>query len=260
MAEPTAAWRLGDGTWVKLFRDNGKKRAKSLRESEESKSRRNYASFSFDDGKTWTRPTRTNFPDACSRSNAGRLPDGQVYVINNVLPIATKQGGRSLLAISLSRDGLNFDRVAALRFVAPPMRFEGRSKVIGYQYPHSVVVGDDLWAIYSVNKEDIEIARIPVSELESIGDVFCRAQDAACLDGHGDGPPASRGGRNALRCSTKPAGGAGSQAGTFFGAGIQDCDPASLEVAPGECRAVWDRRTLGAHRTHIHCGKVRNDP
>jgi hypothetical protein len=120
MAEPTTAWRLADGAWVKLYRDNGRKGVRSLRESEKSKSRRNYAAYSFDDGKTWTRPTRTSFPDACSRSNAGTLPDGQVYVINNVLPLATKKGGRALLAISLSRDGLNFDRVAVIRFAPPP--------------------------------------------------------------------------------------------------------------------------------------------
>jgi hypothetical protein len=34
-------------------------------------------------------------------------------------------------------------------------------------YPHSVVVGDHLWVIYSVNKEEIEITRIPLYELES---------------------------------------------------------------------------------------------
>jgi hypothetical protein len=48
------------------------------------------------------------------------------------------------------------------------MRHEGRSKVIGYQYPHSVIAGDDLWVIYSVNKEDIEITRIPLSELAGL--------------------------------------------------------------------------------------------
>jgi hypothetical protein len=168
MAEPAPAWQLADGTWARLFRDSGAKSAKTLREEEASKSRRNYASFSFDDGKTWTTPTRTSFPDACARSNAGKLPDGQVYVINNVLPLSTKKGGRSLLAISLSGDGLNFDRMAVIHFVAPPMRYEGRSKSIGYAYPHSVVVGDHLWVIYSVNKEDIEIARIPLYDLKSL--------------------------------------------------------------------------------------------
>ncbi|MHC4616192.1 MAG: sialidase family protein, partial [Planctomycetota bacterium] len=72
MGEPAPAWQLADGTWVKLYRDGGSKHARTLRAKEASKSRRNYASFSYDDGKTWTVPTRTNFPDACARTNAGR--------------------------------------------------------------------------------------------------------------------------------------------------------------------------------------------
>ncbi len=173
LIEQVPSYRAADGRWVRLYRDAGligvpipEKGPKV--ELEKSKSRRNYASYSFDNCKTWTVPTRTSFPDACARSNAGRLPDGQVYVINNVLPLSTKFGGRSLLGISLSRDGLNFDRVAVIRFVPPPMRFKGRAKSVGFQYPHSVVVGDNLWVMYSVNKEDIEVTRIPLEALYKI--------------------------------------------------------------------------------------------
>ena len=73
-----------------------------------------------------------------------------------------------MLAISLSRDGLRFDRSALIRFVAPEKRYEGKAKSIGFQYPHSVVVGGNLWVIYSVNKEDIEVARIPLAELYAL--------------------------------------------------------------------------------------------
>ncbi|MBE0667404.1 MAG: hypothetical protein IH593_06975, partial [Bacteroidales bacterium] len=105
-------------------------------------------------------------PDACSKSNAGKLPDGQVYVINNVIPMNPGGlGGRSMLAISLSKDGLKFDRVAIIRFIPPPLRYRGLEKTIGYQYPHSVVVDNDLWVMYSVNKEDVEVTRIPLDEL-----------------------------------------------------------------------------------------------
>ena len=59
--------------------------------------------------------------------------------------------------------------MAVIKFIAPTQRYEGNAKrANGYQYPHSVVVGKYLWVIYSVNKEDIEVARIPVAELESI--------------------------------------------------------------------------------------------
>ena len=167
MTEPTQPWRLTSGIWVRLYRDVGGIHATTRSQVEESKSRRNYAAFSFDDGKNWTPPTRTSFPDSCARSNAGKLPDGQVYVINNSLPISPKRGGRSLLSISLSRDGLKFDRSAVIRFVASAKRYDGKAKSIGYQYPHSVVVGEHLWGIYSVNKEDIEVAQIQLSSMHS---------------------------------------------------------------------------------------------
>ena len=39
---------------------------------------------------------------------------------------------------------------------------------MGCQYPHSVVVGEHLRVIYSVNKEDIEVARIPLGEIYAL--------------------------------------------------------------------------------------------
>lgn len=165
LGEPVPAWQLEDGTWVKLYRAGSIRGYRSAQEREDTRPRRKYASFSFDDGKTWTVPTRTNFTDAGARTNSGRLPDGQIYVINNLLPMNPQKGGRVLLAISLSRDGLTFDRATMIRFVPPPPRYQGRSKRHGYQYPESVVVGEYLWVIYSVNKEDVEVARIPVDEL-----------------------------------------------------------------------------------------------
>ena len=53
-----------------------------------------------------------------------------------------------MLAISLSRDGLSFDRMAVIKFIAPQQRYDGNAKrANGYQYPHSVVVGEYLWVI-----------------------------------------------------------------------------------------------------------------
>jgi len=169
MTEPTQPWHLDNGTWVRLYRNQGTIHGKSREEIEASRPRRHYASFSFDDGKTWTPPTRTNFPDTGARANAGQLPDGQYYVINNPLAMSAREGGRAMLAISLSRDGLNFDRMAVLRFIAPQQRYKGAAKgANGYMYPHSVVVGNYLWVIYSINKEDIEVARIPLEDLYRI--------------------------------------------------------------------------------------------
>jgi len=150
LCEPTPAWQLKNGTWVKIYRDIGK-----------PVSHFNYASFSVDNGKEWSVPTKTDMIDGCARANAGTLPDGQVYIISNIDP----DGARDPLAISLSKDGLSFDRVALIRNNTPEMRFEGRWKCEGFQYPHSLVLGDDLWVIYSVGKEDVQLTRIPIKEV-----------------------------------------------------------------------------------------------
>ena len=168
MTEPSPPWQLDDGTWVRLFRDAGSTIATSRADVEATKSRRNYVTFSADHGAHWSVPIRTDFPDACARSNSGRLPSGIFYVINNVLPMSPKHGGRSMLAISLSDDGLNFDRCAVIRFIAPPLRQKGKAKGNGYAYPHSVVMAKKLWLIYSVNKEDIEICQLSIEELKSL--------------------------------------------------------------------------------------------
>lgn len=165
LTEPTQPWRLADGTWLRLYRDQGAADATSRDEIEASKRRRFYAASSCDDGATWAPAVPTDIPDSAARANTGRLPDGQVFLIHNPLPIPPGKGGRSMLSISLARDGLHFDRTAILRFVPPPQRFEGKAKSIGYQYPHSIVVGEFLWVIYAINKEDIEVARIPLEEI-----------------------------------------------------------------------------------------------
>ncbi|MCK4677695.1 MAG: hypothetical protein KAT48_06150, partial [Bacteroidales bacterium] len=64
LIEQVPSYRAADGTWVRLYRDAGLRGVHipdqgPKIELEESKSRRNYASYSFDNCKTWTVPTRT---------------------------------------------------------------------------------------------------------------------------------------------------------------------------------------------------------
>jgi uncharacterized lipoprotein NlpE involved in copper resistance len=150
LCEPTPAWQLKNGTWVKIYRDLGK-----------PVSHFNYASFSIDNGKEWTVPTKTDMIDGCARANAGTLPDGQVYIISNIEP----NGKRDPLAISLSKDGLNFDKVMLIRSGASKIKYDGRWKAEGFQYPHSLILVDNLWVIYSVGKEDVQLTRISINEL-----------------------------------------------------------------------------------------------
>ena len=117
--------------------------------------------ISTDNGRTWSRPVRTNYPDATSKNFPGRLSNGWYYLINNPNP-----KGRDPLAISFSRDGWAFEKPHVIRRGAPEQRHAGRAKRSGtLQYPHAVEHGGSLWVIYSTNKEDIEIAEIKLGGL-----------------------------------------------------------------------------------------------
>ena len=121
-----------------------------------------YASESGDDGRTWSVPVKTTFPDSLARHASGRLPDGQYFLINNS---SAKRLDRSILTIALSRDGRVFDRAFVLKNESTTKRFEGKHKLDGWQYPHAMVVDKSLLVSYSVNKEDVRLARIRLKAL-----------------------------------------------------------------------------------------------
>lgn len=158
MCEPTQAWQLPDGTWAQFLRDLGLPGP----DMRGTRSYMNYVRFSEDDGVTWTKAVRTNFPDACSRSAASTLPGGAVAVVNN--PGAS----RDPLVLSLSADGLNFDHHAVIAAGAPQKRYEGAHKGKGFQYPRAVVAENSLLIMYSVNKEDVEVMTIPLSAVSGM--------------------------------------------------------------------------------------------
>jgi len=154
--EPTC-YRRPDGVLVKLSRD--------LRMSH-----RMYASLSRDEGRTWTMPVQTDIPDSASKSVSGTLPDGRIYLIGNQVTAAQGEEephhyNRDPLVLSLSEDGVTFDRAWAIRHGAPPIRLPGPGKGGGFQYPSAVIVGDALWIIHSIGKEDVAVSRVPLAAL-----------------------------------------------------------------------------------------------
>jgi hypothetical protein len=145
LCEPTV-YQRPDGVYVRLSRDL-------------MHSKRLYASLSRD-GREWSTPVATNIPDSPSKSRAGSLPDGRVFLIGN-----QTKWGRDPLVLSLSADGVIFDWAAAIRHGAPKLRHKGLHKGAGFQYASAVVVGDALWVIYSVGKEDVAVSRVPLASL-----------------------------------------------------------------------------------------------
>ncbi len=121
-----------------------------------------YASESTDEGATWTMPQPTGFLDSTARFATGHLPDGTTYLINNPM---TESFDRSLLAIALSGDGVTFDRALSVRGEPTRRRFNGRSKLDGWQYPDAIVWKEALYVFYSINKEDVGVTRIALADL-----------------------------------------------------------------------------------------------
>lgn len=156
LCEPTYAWRLPGGDLARIWRDLGG-------------SHREYISYRLVHGRHWSYPEKTNWPDANSRSSAGNLPNGTAYVVNNPRPGNVNGfSARDPLVISLANSGVIFKRAAIIRVSGPPRRFAGRWKNRGFQYPSSVVVGKNLWVMYSVNKEDVQVSKIPIASINAI--------------------------------------------------------------------------------------------
>lgn len=160
LCEPST-YRCPDGMLVRLYRDH-------------QPTHRLYASLSRESGESWTVPMPTNIPDSPSRTAVGSLPDGTVFLAGNQVSEPFDQANRAHytrdpLTLALSDDGLAFDRAVAVRSGAPPIRLPGTGKGRGYQYPSAVVVGDALWIMYSVGKEDVAISRVPLASLPGPG-------------------------------------------------------------------------------------------
>ena len=64
---------------------------------------------------------------------------------------------RLFMQIAISDDGECFDRMYTLFEGPTTRRVPGRHKEDGYHYPNSIIDGEKLLVIYSVNKEDIEV-------------------------------------------------------------------------------------------------------
>ena len=91
-----------------------------------------------------------------------RLSDGTYATVYNPSEY------RWPLAISLSKDGYEYTTLNLVQGEVPPMRYGGNYKSYGPQYVRGIQEGNgmpkdsDLWVTYSMNKEDMWVAHIPV--------------------------------------------------------------------------------------------------
>lgn len=121
-------------------------------------------SVSSDRGRTWAEPIARaqGFVNSNAKIWGQRLADGTYATVYNPSEY------RWPLAISLSSDGLDYTTLNLVCGEVPPMRYGGNYKSYGPQYARGIQEGNgtprdsNLWVAYSMNKEDIWVARIPV--------------------------------------------------------------------------------------------------
>lgn len=121
-------------------------------------------SISSDGGNTWEEPIERakGFVNSNAKIWGQRLSDGTYATVYNPSEF------RWPLAISLSKDGLEYTTLNLVHGEVPPMRYAGQYKSFGPQYVRGIQEGNgtppdgDLWVSYSVGKEDMWVARIKV--------------------------------------------------------------------------------------------------
>ena len=137
-AEEPEWWILPDNNLAAVFRDN--RRSGAL-----------YRSFSTDDGRTWSTPVKTNFPDATSKISGQRLLDGRYVLVSNPNP-----NKRDPLALSISNDGMVFTKMLYLA--------GGRH----VDYPHVIEHEGHLYVAFAGGKQSVEVLKISLKDLEAI--------------------------------------------------------------------------------------------
>lgn len=134
-AEEPTWWVLPDGRLASMYRDN---RGSGFL----------YRAFSSDNGRTWTRAVRTNFPDAKSKFSATRLKDGRYVLVSNPHPKR-----RDPLTLAISHDGLVFTAMGYL--------VGGRH----IDYPDVLEHEGSLYVAFATAKQTVEVLQVDLREL-----------------------------------------------------------------------------------------------
>jgi len=137
-------------------------------------------SVSHDEGRTWTEPEKAEgISTSGGKCCLTRTGDGRYAIIYNPNPDGQH---RWPLAAITGDNGYDYDDMLCICGEVPPMRYGGWLKNVGPQYVRTIMPGNDdapdgyTWITYSMNKEDIWVARLPKTltciEKAPVHDVF----------------------------------------------------------------------------------------
>ncbi|HEX3165357.1 MAG TPA: six-hairpin glycosidase [Chitinophagaceae bacterium] len=145
-------------------------------------------SITKDEGKTWQyNPTRApGFVNANAKIWGQKTSDGKYATVYNPSEF------RWPLAISVSDDGLKYKNLLLVNGEITSLRYGGAYKSYGPQYVRGIQEMDgtppdkNLWVVYSMNKEDIWVSKIPVPVKDKaathVNDVFASMRIGEELD------------------------------------------------------------------------------
>ncbi len=145
-------------------------------------------SISDDGGKTWEyTPVRApGFVNANAKIWGQRTSDGLYATVYNPSMF------RWPLGISVSKNGLDYANLLLVQGEISHTRYGGHYKQYGPQYVRGILEGNgtppdsNLWVTYSMNKEDIWVAMIPVpvkdKVIDKVNDVFDQMPEGHELD------------------------------------------------------------------------------
>lgn len=119
-----------------------------------------------DQGESWTPPVPAgNMWNNASKYWLQRMADSRYGLV-----LSPTNRNRYPLSIMTSTDSAHFDGLLNVHSELPDQRFVGASKNMGAQYVRGIEEGNGtppdakeaFWLTYSVNKEDLWVARVPV--------------------------------------------------------------------------------------------------
>jgi hypothetical protein len=146
-------------------------------------------SRSDDGGRTWHEPVlrAQGFVNSNAKIWGQKTSDGRYATVYNPSEF------RWPLAVSVSPDGLDYQNLLLVHGEISPMRYGGNYKSYGPQYVRGILEGNGqtpdgkMWLTYSMNKEDIWSASVPVPIVSDVtvhpDEVFENLPDAHELDG-----------------------------------------------------------------------------
>ena len=125
-----------------------------------------WVTISRDEGRTWSMPVAPpSLVTGRAKVWGQRTPDGRFALVYN-----PDRELRYPLVMVTSDDGVTFHNMQVVQGETPIRRYDGSLKDLGAEYVRGISEwandgsrsDDAMWIVYSINKEDIWVSRIPI--------------------------------------------------------------------------------------------------